>query len=466
MTLRPSLPRLVPSLALLVSLAFALAATVHAADSWQAGLGRAKITPAEPLWMTGYAARTKPGTTAAQDLWVKALAVQDAAGTRGVLITVDLCGITRPISETVAAALMRRFSLPRSAVMINASHTHSGPVVDGYLAGLRLITGRDQERLVAYRAFVEEQMIAAASQALTSLAPAALATGYGEATFGINRRNNPAGELAKRTAAGTLVGPTDPRVPILVVKDAKGRLLGVLVSYACHNTTLSGNEFHGDFAGSMQLELERRHPGITALFVTGCAADINPFPRGAIAHADAHGQALADTTDRVLAGALSPVSGRFGSAFDDITLTFSRLPTEEELRSNREKEQPNKEMYQAWSQVVSEDLRKRGPAATLEQKYPIQAWRVGALSWIALGGEVVVDYSLRLRRELGDSAWVFGYSTDVMAYIPSERVLKEGRYEGDTSMVPYGKPGKWSPGLEDKIITRATELVKAAGSQK
>lgn len=457
-----SLRRLVPALALLVS----LSTTALAADTWQAGLGRAKITPTEPLWMTGYAARTKPGTTAAQDLWVKALAVQDTAGNRGVLITADLCGITRQISETVAAELIRRFSLPRSAVMINASHTHSGPVVDGYLAGLRLITGKDQERLVAYRAFIEQQMIEAASQAIKSLAPAALASGYGEATFGINRRNNPAGELAKRTAAGTLVGPTDPRVPILVVKDARGTLLGVLVSYACHNTTLSGNEFHGDFAGSMQLELERRHPGITALFVTGCAADINPFPRGEVVHADAHGKALADTTERVLAGPLSPISGKFGSAFDDITLTFSRIPTEEELRTNREKEQPNKEMYQAWSHIVSEDLQKRGPSAILAQKYPIQAWRVGPLSWIALSGEVVVDYSLRLRRELGDSTWVFGYSTDVMAYIPNERVLKEGRYEGDTSMVPYGKPGKWSPGLEDKIVTRATELVKAAGTGK
>lgn len=458
----PSLLRYLPRLALLLS----LSAVAVAADTWQAGLGRAKITPTEPLWMTGYALRTKPGSVAAQDLWVKALAVKDSSGNRGVLVTADLCGVTRQLTDIVTAELMRRFSLPRSAIMINASHTHSGPVVDGYLAGLRIISGEDQKRLVAYHAFIEKQMVEAASQALNSLAPATLGIGYGEATFGINRRNNPAGELAKRTAAGTLVGPTDPRVPIMVVKDAKGTLLGILVSYACHNTTLSGYEFHGDFAGSMQLEIERRHPSITALFVTGCAADINPFPRGEVAHADAHGKALADTTDHVLAGPLSPIVGKFGSAFDDITLHFSRIPTEEELRTNREKEQPNKEMYQAWSQIVSEDLEKRGPAAVLQHKYPIQAWRVGALSWIALGGEVVVDYGLRLRRELGDSTWVFGYTNDVMAYIPNERVLKEGRYEGDTSMVPYGKPGKWAPGLEEKIVTRAKELVKAAGAEK
>jgi len=78
---------------------------------------------------------------------------------------------------------------------------------------------------------------------------------------------------------------------------------------------------------------------------------------------------------------------------------------------------------------------------------------------LALGGEVVVDYALRLRREAGDNVWVFGYSNDVMAYIPSERVLKEGRYEGETSMVPYGQPGPWSPGLEDRIISKTRELL-------
>jgi hypothetical protein len=152
------------------------------------------------------------------------------------------------------------------------------------------------------------------------------------------------------------------------------------------------------------------------------------------------------------------VTGKFASAFDDLTLTFSRKPTEEQLRVAREKDQPNKEMYQAWSKAVTEDLAAKGEAA-MRYTYPVQAWQIGGLSWAALGGEVVVDYSLRLRREEGDKLWVFGYSNDVMAYIPSERVLKEGRYEGDTSMVPYGKPGPWSPGLEDKIVNKTRDLL-------
>jgi hypothetical protein len=73
--------------------------------------------------------------------------------------------------------------------------------------------------------------------------------------------------------------------------------------------------------------------------------------------------------------------------------------------------------------------------------------------WILLGGEVVVDYSLRLKRNLGSSrTWVSGYCNDVMAYIPSLRVLKEGGYEGATAMIYYGLPGSWSERVEEQIV--------------
>ena len=94
--------------------------------------------------------------------------------------------------------------------------------------------------------------------------------------------------------------------------------------------------------------------------------------------------------------------------------------------------------------------------------YPVQVWRFGEeLNWVALAGEVVVDYSLRLKRELGrEKTWVVGYANDVMAYIPSERVLSEGGYEGETSMLYYQLPSKWAPGLEDRIIATVHELVR------
>ena len=85
--------------------------------------------------------------------------------------------------------------------------------------------------------------------------------------------------------------------------------------------------------------------------------------------------------------------------------------------------------------------------------YPVQLWKLDGLTWIFLGGEVVVDYSLRIKRNLGSSqTWVSAYCNDVMAYIPSKRVLNEGGYEGATAMVYYGQPSPWAEQVEEAII--------------
>ncbi|MDP3071905.1 MAG: neutral/alkaline non-lysosomal ceramidase N-terminal domain-containing protein [Opitutaceae bacterium] len=455
-------PLLRPVVALLATWASLSAAP---AESWRAGAAREEITPPAGLWMTGYAVRTRPAEGTAQPLWVKALALADPAGNRGVLLTLDLCGISREISDRVAAEIGRRHGLPRSAVMTNVSHTHCSPAMPGIITGLRILPPDGEQKSAAYVRALEEKMIRAADAALAALAPATLAWAEDEAHFGYNRRENPATDVPGQRAAGKLKGPFDPRVPVLAVRTTDGALKALLVSYACHNTTLQFYQWHGDYAGSAQVELEKRHPGATVLFAAGCGADANPAPRGTVELADQHGRALADAADRALAKPMTPIAGRFASALEDITLNFARRPTEEQLRTAREKEQPNKEMHQAWAAAVTEKFRSHGDAA-LRHTYPIQAWKLGALSWVALGGEVVVDYTFRLRHELGENLWVFGYSTDVMAYIPSERVLKEGRYEGDTSMVPYGQPSAWAPGLEEAIIGKTRELVTRTRSPK
>ena len=270
-------------------------------------------------------------------------------------------------------------------------------------------------------------MVRAAGQALAALEPVRISTAEDEAQFGFNRRENAEKDVAALRAAGKLKGPFEPRVPVLAVRDLQGHLKALLVSYACHNTTLGFQKWHGDYAGSAMAELERRHPGANVLFTIGCGADINPGPRREERFVEEHGRALADAADRALARPLQPVAGAFSSALEDITLTFSRRPTEEQLREAETKQQANQGMHRAWAASVRELIRTRGDKL-LQYDYPVQAWRLGGLSWVALGGEVVVDYALRLRREAGENVWVFGYSNDVMAYIPSERVLKEGRY--------------------------------------
>src|SRR5205814_4683622 len=123
----------------LIGFAIGLATTAVAAEAgWRAGVAREDITPPAGLWMTGYAVRDHPADGAAQDLWVKALVLADPAGQRGIMFTLDLCDITREISDHVAASLMTRYALPRSAIVTNVSHTHCAPWVEGGIAGLRI----------------------------------------------------------------------------------------------------------------------------------------------------------------------------------------------------------------------------------------------------------------------------------------------------------------------------------------
>ena len=110
------------------SLVLVLTWQAHA-DGYKAATARQVITPTEPLWMAGYASRNKPCDTKRHDLWIKVLALEDPAGQRCVLLTCDLCGIPRSVSEPACAEVMRRTGLKREQILLNCSHTHCGPVV-------------------------------------------------------------------------------------------------------------------------------------------------------------------------------------------------------------------------------------------------------------------------------------------------------------------------------------------------
>src|SRR5437660_5391192 len=96
--------------------------------TWQAGVAKTVITPREFIWMSGYASRTKPAEGKVHDLWAKALVLEDAQGQRCVLVTLDLIGIDRMLSDQICADLRNRHSLERSAILLSTSHTHCGPV--------------------------------------------------------------------------------------------------------------------------------------------------------------------------------------------------------------------------------------------------------------------------------------------------------------------------------------------------
>ena len=432
-----------------------------AASEYKAGMGRIIITPDKPIYMSGYATRNHPSEGVIHDLWAKALAIEDQKGARVVIVTTDLIGLPRGIADVVAARVQQQYEIDRSHLVLNSSHTHTGPLIRGNLEMMFELSPADSQVVSDYAARLTENLVAVVGAALQDLAPAALWFGNGRATFAVNRR--------EPTPTGVKIGenpngPTDPDVPVLKVTSPDGKLRAVLFGYACHNTTLTG-EFYkisGDYAGFAQLAVEKANPGATAMFMMLSGADQNPRPRSTIELAEQHGADLGAEVNRMLGEKLQSVRGRLRAAFQIVQLGFapqSREAFESRLGdSNVHRARHAKAMLKL--------LDERSPILS-HYPYPVQAVQFGKdLTLVALGGEVVVDYVLRIKREFGSKGiMVAGYSNDVMSYIPSLRVLKEGGYEADQSMFYYGLPGPYDEHVEEQIMTTVHQVLKRVGRQ-
>ena len=433
---------------------------IGAAETWKAAAAKANITPQSYMWMAGYAARTRPADSKMTDLWAKVLVLDDGAGKPAVLITLDLVGIDRRLSSDIREDLAKKYGLTQAQVAINCSHTHSGPVVARNLRPMHeyALEKPQQELIHQYADFLHATVIDSVGKALAALAPAKLEWASGSTDFAVNRRNNKEGDVPMLREQGQLKGPADHDVPVLAVKSAEGKLLAVAFGYACHATVLDGYAWSGDYPAHAQIEVERAHPECVALFWAGCGADQNPIPRRIPELAEKYGRMLGTEVNEILAKPLTPIEPKLAASYTEIPLALATLPTRDELAEQAKSD--NK--YQAMrAKMLLEDIDAGRPLSPT-YPYPVQFWRLGSdVQWCFLGGEVVVDFPLRLKAELsGTKTWVAGYTNDVMAYIPSRRVLLEGGYEGGGAMVYYGMPTIWSDQVETSIIDEVHRQAK------
>ena len=439
------LSRFAPALLLLA------AAEAFAQTNWKAGVAKASITPEGPIWMSGYAARTKPSEGVRQQIYVKALALEDAAGKNIVLVTSDLSGFRREVADIIAERCQKQFGLERDRLVLNASHNHSGPVTGLMRGPFRPGYNLDDKQRAVVREYTEgliTKTVDVIGASIRNLAPATVHFNQGFAGIAVNRRRDRAGMRH-------LPAPVDHDVPVLIVRDAGGNLRAIVAGYACHATVLGDYEINGDWPGYAQEEIEKAHSGATALFVQGCGADANPLPRRSVELARKYGQVLAASVETVLQGKMKPLGGPVRTAFELVDLPFNGPRTREEIRKRLDDPNP------AWRSRAGHLLNVLDAGGTIADRYsyPVQVWQFGRdLKFIALGGEVVADYSLRLKAQHGwEDTWVAGYSNDVFGYVPSLRVLKEGGYEGGDANTSL--PGPFGAAVEEIIVEKVGQLV-------
>jgi putative membrane-bound dehydrogenase-like protein len=428
-------------LCLAVVLAF-LAAPAFGAETYRVGVGRADVTPSYPVRLSGFGFRRTESEGVTQKIWAKALAIGD--DDPAVLVTVDNLGVPARIVDELAGRLAKK-GVKRDRLAVTATHTHTAPMLTGVAPTLfgMPIPKEHQEHIDRYTKEFTDALEKAALAALADRRPATLSWGVGSAGFAVNRR--------------TKGGPVDHDLPVLVVRDRKGKVRAVYVSYACHCVTLSNNKVSGDWAGFAQEAIEDDCPGAVALCSVGCGADSNPnsgVTGDKVEIARQQGKEIAAEVKRLLGGYLTPVVGSLTTKSRTIELPLADLPTKAEWEEKAKRD--GAVGYHAKVQLAR---LEKGEALRTKIDYPVMTWAFGdSLALVFLPGEVVVDYSLRLKKELdARRLWLNAYANDAPCYIPSERVLKEGGYEGGAAMVYYDVPVPFKPGLEQKIIGAVRE---------
>ena len=432
--------------------------SAHSQSHWGAGAAKVNVTPREPIWLSGYANRTQPSQGVLQDIYVKAAAFRQN-GRTSVLLTSDLQGLDVAMIDEIATRANREFGVPRERLVLNYSHNHSAPVTGQVLHLYYNLSGEQRAVVDRYTRWLTERMVQAIGDAIRDIAPAELTFEQGLAGIAVNRRR-------ARPGGRALFGPVDQDVPVLAIRAPGGRLRAVLFGYSCHTTALSGYQISGDYAGFAQHALEKRYPGVTALFVQGCGGDANPLPRvmgndsgDAIELASMYGTILARAVEAVLRAPMQTVDGELKTAYSVIDVPFRKPPTREALEARLAKATGGKRRQ---IQYLLDKLARDGRLPE-SHPYPIQVWRFGShLNFIALTGESVVDYCLRFKKQYGnDTTWVASYTNELLSYIPSLRVLREGGYEGIDDMDEYGLPAPYAEELEEKIARTVDTLMNS-----
>ena len=428
--------------------------------SWKAGVSSVKITPSEAMPMAGFASRTHSSEGMLHDIWAKALIIEDSKGKRAVMISSDLLGFPKIMSDPIRDRIKAQYGLGRDQILLNSSHTHSGPVIGDALTDVYLLDNQQVASVINYSKKLEDQIVKLVGDAIKNMEPVELYSQNGVTRFQVNRRNNSANLLTQLTE---LQGPNDFAVPVLKAVTAKGDLKAIAFGYACHPTVLSGYDWSGDYPGFAQIELEKNHPGTTALFFQSAGADQNPLPRNTVPIAKQYGRELAAAVDRVLEEEMRKLPSNLITSYSELDLPLASSPTEAEL--TKIINSAGAAYQKRWAQRFLTKI-KAGEKLITSYPYPVQVWSIGNLPLVSLGGELLVEYGIKIKQMLGEDTFVYGYSNDVMSYVPSSTVLKEGGYEGEAAHTVYGLPSKWQVGVESRILNEVIRLAEKNGQIK
>jgi neutral ceramidase len=417
------------------------------------GVATVDVTPPVGLRMAGFAARIDPAQGAHDPLTVRALAVGETA-----IAVADVIGL----DDALCARVRARLALADGAVILAATHTHGGPMT---LPGR---FGVDVD--AAWLARLEDGFVDAIGRALADRRPATVTLAHG-ADPGVAKNRRHAGGL------------TDPSLPVVRVTGADGRVVAVLVAYACHPVVLGADNrlWTADYPGFVRRRIEAAAPGATALFLTGCCGDANTGHSAAasLTRAAAQGRTYeaaegyaARIADAALAARPSvTASGPARGASSAVRLDFVREARPvAELAADWRAERASAtdpvravvlDHWIAWAEGAG-----AGPLTPYDGRVGVLDW--GGIRIAGLPGEIFAETGLSVRagldgRPTGGGTIAIAYADGCPGYIPPLSEIPHGGYEVAEAHRYFATPGPFAPGSAERLAEAAVRVGQGLG---
>ncbi len=440
------------------------------APSMKAGFAKVKITPPVGTGMTGFGNRDyDPAGARAihDDLFARALYMTDGRE-RVLIMGFDLLFFSRDEADRFKGAIGRRMDLSPRQILLNTSHTHTGPKVGSWD-----YTPSD----VLYLQFLENSIVAAALEAKKSARDVTVWTGSTRSEVPMNRRRPLANGVIDFAPNPT--GPVCDTLPFCVFKNTAGKPVFILFSTSCHPSTIKGDElayqFSADYPGIAQALLDDYLGAPGSLFLQGAAGDAKA---SVIGKGQEHwragtwddvakvGAMLAGEVKKGIAAGLTRVEPDLKAAA--VEMEFPMIPpaSREELESAVKKPVPHSESEpEAMRRWAKEKITMLDRGYGLPKTVPVTAHgvRIGkGLRIVGIEGEIVAELGKQIIQAYpAGVTFPLGYTDGAQIYIPTTAMLDQGGYEVE-SFWEYRHPARLAKGIE-QVLAKGIEQLKSEG---
>jgi hypothetical protein len=468
----------------------------------RAGVAAVNITSPVGNYLQGYT-RGKPSIGVHLDIYAKAIVFADGAA-KAALVTTDLIGLEAAHVAMMREEVSRWTDIPPDHVMINASHSHGGPTVQGLGQDpWGWLWGNPPD--LDYARELAKKIGGLVAMADRSLRPAALGFGTGEACFNISRR--------RPTPEGTILAPNpdgvcDHRVKVVKIVDRTPDTpdggdrpapapRAILCQFTCHPTimAMANLEISPDYPGVAQAFAEQAYgggptsgtglpdgPGTLVLFAQGCCGDIRPnlttedgqsFRPGTKRDAHRLGRILGAEVVKICEEtAAGETEGSIRVASTRITLPYARLPERrrlEELAATGDHthgghlDVDGRPFGDAvWARLVLAKLDQGSLPAGIEVE--LQALRIGDLTIVGLPGEVFAEIGFQIEAAIAGPSLILGYTNGNHGYFCTQSSYEGGGYEPAFSWMLYMHPAQFEPSNEHRLVAAGREVAARVGT--